>query len=728
MSNFTWVPFYMEYADKLLAYRTSRPSMIEKVVRAYEQTGMSLPKLDSTEVPSDMDPFTVFGLFNKSMRDENRIALCKAIKELFSVSADVPSDFDGIPVLNPLNATFYRFIGDLDRGEHDVENLWSCFAAALANADHPNENTNRDFIQAYDAVKDLKGNRWKLTMGLYWIRPYFYLSLDSRNRWFLTGSGRMDDASADAIKALKGIPDGDAYLRICAQCNELISVGGRYNSLAALSFDAWNTSEEVNQKKKKDDQQSGKNATDAAQADPDQDVRPVHYWLYAPGENAAQWEDFYNQGIMAIGWSESGDARNYASREEIRKLLREKHASLSMINPSLAVWQMLHDIKVGDVIFAKQGRHKIIGRGVVTSDYDFVEDYPFEDYCHQRQVKWTHKGEWAYPKDNAPMKTLTDMTAYTGIVDRLNDLFADESDADMEQETAEQEISYPAYTPDDFLSDVFMSSEDYTTLVQLLRKKKNVILQGAPGVGKTYAAKRLAYSMIGVKDQERVAMVQFHQSYSYEDFIMGFRPCSNGFELRQGAFYTFCKKAQDDPDNEYFFIIDEINRGNLSKIFGELFMLIESDKRGGMGLQLLYADERFSVPANVLIIGMMNTADRSLAMMDYALRRRFAFFEMVPGFTTEGFRNYQESLHSDRFNRLIVCVKSLNQAISEDESLGDGFRIGHSYFCNLTSETLTGSDLTGIVRFELVPLLREYWFDEPQKIKDWTARLESAVK
>ncbi|MGN0763098.1 MAG: AAA family ATPase [Aristaeellaceae bacterium] len=389
---------------------------------------------------------------------------------------------------------------------------------------------------------------------------------------------------------------------------------------------------------------------------------------------------------------------------------------------------MLHEMKVGDVIFAKQGRHKIIGRGVVTSDYDFVEDYPIEDYCHQRQVKWTHKGEWAYPKDNAPMKTLTDMTAYTGIVDSLNDLFADESGAEDEPETAEPEITYPAYTPEDFLSDVFMSSEDYTTLVQLLRKKKNVILQGAPGVGKTYAAKRLAYSMMGVKDQERVAMVQFHQSYSYEDFIMGFRPCSNGFELRQGAFYTFCKKAQDDPDNEYFFIIDEINRGNLSKIFGELFMLIESDKRGGMGLQLLYADERFSVPANVLIIGMMNTADRSLAMMDYALRRRFAFFEMVPGFATEGFRSYQESLHSDRFDRLIACVESLNQAISEDESLGDGFRIGHSSFCNLAPETLTESDLTGIVRFELVPLLREYWFDEPQKVKDWTARLESAVK
>jgi 5-methylcytosine-specific restriction protein B len=133
----------------------------------------------------------------------------------------------------------------------------------------------------------------------------------------------------------------------------------------------------------------------------------------------------------------------------------------------------------------------------------------------------------------------------------------------------------------------------------LLRTKKNIILQGAPGVGKTYAAKRLAYSIMGVKDVERVMMVQFHQSYSYEDFIMGFRPSATGFELKKGAFYNFCKKAEIDSDNEYFFIIDEINRGNLSKIFGELFMLIENDKRGN-ALQLLYSDEKFAVPKNSL--------------------------------------------------------------------------------------------------------------------------------
>ncbi len=130
-------------------------------------------------------------------------------------------------------------------------------------------------------------------------------------------------------------------------------------------------------------------------------------------------------------------------------------------------------------------------------------------------------------------------------------------------------------------------------------------------MGKTFAAKRLAYSMMGVKDPNRVMMVQFHQSYSYEDFIMGFRPAENGFELKRGAFYNFCKRAEIDSEKEYFFIIDEINRGNMSKIFGELFMLIESDKRG-VELQLLYSDEKFSVPRNVYIIGMMNTADVSL--------------------------------------------------------------------------------------------------------------------
>lgn len=318
---------------------------------------------------------------------------------------------------------------------------------------------------------------------------------------------------------------------------------------------------------------------------------------------------------------------------------------------------------------------------------------------------------------------IADVTPYTDYVEKLCELFVSETEVDVD----EQIITFPEYTEADFLSDVYMEADAYATLVDLIRTKKNVILQGAPGVGKTFAAKRLAYSMMGVKDQNRVMMIQFHQSYSYEDFIMGFRPSEAGFELKKGAFYNFCKKAEIDSDNEYFFIIDEINRGNLSKIFGELFMLIESDKRG-IQLQLLYSDEKFSVPKNVYIIGMMNTADRSLAMLDYALRRRFAFYEMRPGFETEGFREYRMTLENDKFNNLIHCVESLNTAISSDDSLGDGFCIGHSYFCNLTAETITDRILSSIVEYELIPLLKEYWFDEPLKVKDWASNLRSAIK
>ncbi|MGQ7742287.1 AAA family ATPase, partial [Streptococcus suis] len=167
--------------------------------------------------------------------------------------------------------------------------------------------------------------------------------------------------------------------------------------------------------------------------------------------------------------------------------------------------------------------------------------------------------------------------------------------------------------------------------------------------------------------------------------------------------------------------------GNLSKIFGELFMLIENDKRG-KSLQLLYSDEQFSIPENLYIIGMMNTADRSLALLDYALRRRFAFFDIKPGFSTAGFKDYQTNLKNEKFDRLISCVEKLNQAISTEEVLGDSFCIGHSYFCGLSAEVLDQGLLEAIVEYELIPLLKEYWFDEPTKIHDWSSKLRSTIQ
>lgn len=281
------------------------------------------------------------------------------------------------------------------------------------------------------------------------------------------------------------------------------------------------------------------------------------------------------------------------------------------------------------------------------------------------------------------------------------------------------------YKKDDFLKEVYMTEAKYDRLAAVLKKKKNIILQGAPGVGKTFAAKRLAYSMMGEVDDSRIEYIQFHQNYSYEDFMMGYKPVDDGFELKYGIFYRFCQKAENHLDKDYFFIIDEINRGNMSKIFGELLMLIEPDYRGNK-ITLAYNGLSFSVPKNLHIIGMMNTADRSLAMIDYALRRRFSFFDMEPGFDSEGFIHYQNGFANDIFNSLVERVKELNREIMKDKSLGKGFCIGHSYFCNM--DVCSEESLKDVVEFDILPMLSEYWFDDSTKLQHWENRLRGVFQ
>ena len=280
-----------------------------------------------------------------------------------------------------------------------------------------------------------------------------------------------------------------------------------------------------------------------------------------------------------------------------------------------------------------------------------------------------------------------------------------------------------AYTEKEFLSEVFIEQQDLARLISLLENKKNLILKGAPGVGKTFIAKRLAYVMMKEKDETRVQMIQFHQSYSYEDFIEGFRPKAEGegFELKQGPFVKFARKAARDPERDYFFIIDEINRGNMSKIFGELMMLIEADKRDDQ-INLLYSNDRFSVPPNLYIIGMMNTADRSLALLDYALRRRFSFYEIKPAFQNETFKSYVNKLENpDVLNRVIDEIRGLNHQIIEE--LGTGFQIGHSYFIGDGFNVNTADRIKEVIEYEIIPQLFEYWFDDEQKAYDWAERL-----
>jgi 5-methylcytosine-specific restriction protein B len=820
-NSFEWTKLYIKLADRLLQYKENRTGLLSILKSVYESINMKYPFVEKAGPLDDICPFTVFGMFNKGITDDNRRAIIKSLCDKLGMTAEPPQTFDGIPVLNNMKAWFFGY--KEERQPDDINNLWDMFEAAVHYADNPTDVNKRAFMICYDKARKQINIKWNLTMGLYWIRPFHYINLDERNRSYLLGSDNPFSAGIRNISKLNQLLNPGIYLDLIDFCvARFEDSNSPYKSFPELSYMAWQASTGNNQIKKTSsaeflkwfapvinalkalggsgtpdqvrqqiisdlnlpdeivNETRGKNQNKkfdnqvawarnylvyedyldkkirgvwsltekgmtapmneeiAGQiflkwvgilqdrrenseefSDSPREHQEVHYWMYAPGEGSHFWEEFYKENIMGIGWDDLDDLKQYPSKEAMKQRMKDEYgAEYSYTNSALATWQFANEIQNGDIVYAKKGLYKLVGRGIVASDYIF--DAQREEYRHIRKVRWTHKGEWNNP-GKAVNKTLTDITTYTDDIQKLESLFVGEENSGPEETI---EIIYPDYTEADFLGEVFMDADRYDTLTNLLKLKKNIILQGAPGVGKTFAAKRLAYSIIGRKDSRRVMMVQFHQSYSYEDFIMGFRPSKDGFELKPGPFYEFCKNAQDDDELEYFFIIDEINRGNLSKIFGELLMLIERDKRGEK-LRLLYSNELFSVPKNLYIIGMMNTADRSLAMIDYALRRRFAFFELEPAFDSQGFTVLLDKADYSKLYALVEQVKALNEVISKDESLGPGFRIGHSYLC--ADHEINDAWLESVIRFELIPLINEYWFDEQPKIDQWAKRLYGAL-
>ena len=661
--GFTWTEFYEEFADKLAPYASNQESLLGKLKAAFADAGQTMAKLSFSGEATEVDPFTIYGMFNKREGHDKRTALAEQLKVQFEMESDVPFRFDGIPVLNPLSAAYYSFESD-DKSDH-IANIWSFFKAAIDYSSDITPQTRAAFIATYNTVREQPRIKWNLTMGLFWMRPHAFISLDANNRNFLLNGEVLSEIATAEIAIILGkkgqIPTGEGYLRICDIVREEINAG----------------------KAIEEDEKDEETKTETSN---------VNHWFIVANP------EIWSASTKAVG------------TEEFYTFFNEKG------NPR-KIFKNFQESAAGDpVIFyeATPVKQAVCLGEIVSQD--------------GKELHFRKTANLEKPVDYSVMANTPDLAGMEFLANRNGSVFhltKEEYDKIIElSKVKEEENEYDPYTKEDFLRDVFMEEGVYNRLVSILRIKKNLILKGAPGVGKTYAAQRLAFSIMGEQNTERVKFVQFHQSYSYEDFVMGYRPNdSGGFVLRPGVFYKFCKKAEMDSGHDYYFIIDEINRGNLSKIFGELFVLIEADKRNEE-VQLAYREEQFSVPKNLYIIGMLNTADRSLAMIDYALRRRFSFVEMEPAL--EKLIKVKEIDPSSKLGRLLEEVKILNEDIKDDLSLGSGFRIGHSYFCN--SEAVTDANLSNIVEYEIIPMLEEYWFDNLTKANDWSERLRAAIK
>lgn len=852
MSGFAWTEFYTEFATSLLSYADDRASLIEKVKQIYINAKMKLPTLEKGNNIVDIDPFTIFGLFNKGITNDNRIAILSQIKELFDISADVPTNFDGIPVLNNMSATFYYFSGE--RGENDIDNLWNLFKAAISYADK--QDNEADFTKAFDLVVSQKGVSWNITMGLYWIRPLTYINLDARNRKLLENNQSRFKPDVDVIKMLKRMLSAENYLLIMDKVKEVMT---EYESFPDLSFDAWKTS------------------TEDSEAFFGEDSS---YWPtlaeYDPKLSKEDWKKYLLEveipnhpsplkmlkGIIELGGEASCKqlANKYGGHPSVyvgctasmgRRVKKYFNLPPCMDGDQERYFPFMF---FGKGIDDKDGHSYIykIRPTLLTAleELDLSNLNPnYEEGDDMPQTITNLEEIIASLKEIGGQGSLEEICAQIekrGILPALKN--AKDYKASVRAEIYRHSSDCDAYVEGN--EDIFVSIEGKGSgiwgLRNMISRKHplNTILYGPPGTGKTYNTVVYAVAIIenkllaDVKSEsysdvlERynayraeglIEFTTFHQSYGYEEFIEGIKPFvieSNGnkdvcYDIAPGIFKRFCefKIAQTsnsvsfdaawnnllsevklsnneveikrdrltkvlrwDENNQKFydttkglsylyadrqsvesfyhgkldrgensgskahiyhnskgicellrdkyhldekktvvrnkvFVIDEINRGNISKIFGELITLIEPSKRigqpEGMRAKLPYSQQLFGVPDNVYIIGTMNTADRSIATIDTALRRRFRFKEMMPDADVlKGI-----SIDDISVSEMLARMNKRISVLYDREHT-----IGHAYFIPLRDKP-TIEQLAEIFENAIVPLLQEYFYEDYEKIR-----------
>ena len=737
-NKFTWLPFFKELLNSIC--KNSNPNSLYKEFKKF------FP--NNYDDINQLDPLT----YICSICGGSKVAMTrsKIAKESFNLKADVISDITGIP--NFVNAN-YKFFHEYYKNGRNMtpimEDLWK-FANDINNGIIDESLFNK--LLTYNAIKLAK-----LSQFIYICNPNKYFSCDTTMLSYLGNPSIEQNYSS--------------FLKIQNICKEKKELPYQLSEKAWYSLKSNNN---LNQQKSR------------------------KFWLYAAGEKSYKWNDFYKESIMALGWDNLGNLKNYHSQDEIAQEL-QKYSSKDSYpkNDSKANWEFANKMDIGDIVYVKQGLEPILlGRGIIESDY--IYDDTRNEYKSIRKVRWTHNGIYNVDFNELDIKqwnqkTLTDISEnkYKDFCKKIEKVFnnnAKEDKKNMNSQPRNQILYGPPGT-----------GKTYNTVIKAIEITNPELIQKDKD-GNVENYKTLKEKFDELKQQGQIEFVTFHQSYSYEEFVEGIKPDLESNELKykleDGIFKKICNSAkiniegdfekiysqfieEIDENHEFktqkgsfkirvndndgltirtgdnfeketcgtitkeqiknqtftsigrkqkleaitkylkekygltfsvsntvkphILIIDEINRGDVSKIFGELITLIEEDKRIGkehqMTVTLPYSREPFGVPNNLYIIGTMNTADRSIALLDTALRRRFDFEEMMP--KPELLRG--KDIEGVDLEQLLTKI---NDRIKNEYDRDH--QIGHSYLMEVENK----EQLERAYKNRILPLLNEYFYND----------------